>query len=91
MIAHVNNHNYDNPDALYAELHVFTQDAGDKQQALYLSSGAFRSQCRFELYFGSLACPIPNQMFYITLHAYDDNGNALQRMTTGYCAPGTFP
>uniref|UniRef100_A0A914XEW2 Uncharacterized protein n=1 Tax=Plectus sambesii TaxID=2011161 RepID=A0A914XEW2_9BILA len=88
MIAHVNNHNYDNPDALYAELHVFTQDRNDKQQALYLSSGAFRSQCRFELYFGSLTCPIPNQMLYITIHAYDNNGKAFQRMTTGYCAPG---
>ncbi|CAJ0959404.1 unnamed protein product, partial [Mesorhabditis belari] len=94
IVARINNvHNVDNL-AIHAEVMITTNDVGGRRSIVYASSGIYRDNCDYYLYFGPFTCNTPNQMFYVSVYSTDLQGHTLLRTTTGFCsasAPTVIP
>lgn len=84
-MAHVNTLTMSNVVSLYAEAFITTND-GDVRTVLYATNGIYRDECDFSLYFGTWTCLTPEQTFYLTVFANDNNGRTFQRSLTGFCS-----
>lgn len=86
-MAHVNTLKMSDPMQLFAEgfISVNVQDA---RNVLFASNGIYRDTCDFSLYFGKWTCLTPEQIFYLTVYANDNNGKTFQRSLTGFCSAG---
>ncbi|TKR58233.1 hypothetical protein L596_029707 [Steinernema carpocapsae] len=82
-----------NPDMLYAEATVWTNDPtnADQRVALYTSSGQLRRGCSFNLFFGFWTCMNYEQILYVTVFIDDKNGFTVERTMTTMCRPRILP
>ncbi|ETN84473.1 lectin C-type domain protein [Necator americanus] len=74
---------------LFAEITITTNINNENQarKPMYYSNGKYRDDCGYHLYFGvANFCQFPDQQFYATVYADDNNGYTIQRTTTGYCS-----
>ncbi|EYC07094.1 hypothetical protein Y032_0072g685 [Ancylostoma ceylanicum] len=74
---------------LFSEITITTNNNNENQarKPMYYSNGEYRDGCGYHLYFGLASfCQFPDQQFYATVYADDNNGYTIQRTTTGYCS-----
>ncbi|TMS36130.1 hypothetical protein L596_003377 [Steinernema carpocapsae] len=71
---------------LFAELSVTAINDDGLTVPLFYSSGTYRDQCSYQLYFNGLfTCTKPEQLLYLTVFADDPNGFTMQRTEVATC------
>lgn len=79
-----------NPDNVNAKLTIWegdnTVNQRDNRKVLHKTTGTFRNNCLFNLYFGEWKCTKHGQLLNVDIEIKDKNGNEVKRTTTTWCA-----
>ncbi|KAF1745700.1 hypothetical protein GCK72_022147 [Caenorhabditis remanei] len=91
LVARMDGLYLDDPLDTTIEAIVWYNDPQTSQrQILYASSGTYRDQCQYEMYFGMFSCPQPYLPLYINVYTNDGYGQVVLRTATSYCS-ATIP
>ncbi|KAI6190744.1 hypothetical protein M3Y97_00151900 [Aphelenchoides bicaudatus] len=95
MVGLVRNVDYPDPENMFAEVVIWQENdntiGSDRREVLYASSGVYRDNCAYNLYFGQWKCPERDRIFYVNLYVTDASGFTVLRTTTAQCATNSGP
>uniref|UniRef100_A0A1I7U656 VWFA domain-containing protein n=1 Tax=Caenorhabditis tropicalis TaxID=1561998 RepID=A0A1I7U656_9PELO len=91
LVARMDSLYLDDPLDVTLEAVIWYNDPQTSQrQLLYASSGTYRDQCQYEMYFGMFSCKQPYLPLYINIYTNDEYGQVVLRTATTYCS-ATIP
>ncbi|CAI5456434.1 unnamed protein product [Caenorhabditis angaria] len=87
LVARMDSLYLDDPLDATLEATVWYNDpATSQRQMLYASSGQWRDNCKYEMYFGTFTCPQAFLPIYINIYTSDVYGQVVLRTTTTFCS-----
>ncbi|PIC15267.1 hypothetical protein B9Z55_022310 [Caenorhabditis nigoni] len=91
LVARMDSLYLDDPlDATFEAVVWYNDPQTSQRQVLYASSGIWRDQCQYEMYFGMYACLQPYLPLYINIYTSDGYDQTILRTATSYCS-STIP